>query len=200
MPNDLNERTWQELCTSFRGEALERKVVMLHTWNWIPAPDGRYVHDNRAIPFLRAGLRVPDADELDSTVGRDALDALALAHGDAGGRLAGGFLITDFGLRDWLRYGGVLKRGQDRGKDALKRMQAAEAAGDPSGYAAAAAWGAAARREMEGEVAARLSSPRRDLVMRFLAELAVHDHQAEPSPDERRTAPAGAPREHHHPH
>ena len=66
MPNDLNERTWQELCTGFRGEALERKVVMLHTWNWIPAPDGRYVHDNRAIPFLRAGLRVPDADELDS--------------------------------------------------------------------------------------------------------------------------------------
>ena len=53
---------------------------MLHTWNWILAPDGRYAHENRAIPFLRAGLRVPSKTELDAPPGRDAFDALFLAQ------------------------------------------------------------------------------------------------------------------------
>jgi hypothetical protein len=176
LPNPENNRSWQELCDAWWGEPVERKIVMLHTWNWIPAPDGPLVHENRAIPFLRAGLRVPTKNELDSPVGRDALAALRLAQGDAGGRYAGGFLVADFGFFEWIRFGKVLKHGRKRGEAALDAMRDAERRDDRVAYAAAAAEGAAALAQMQTEVEARLSQPQRDVVDRFLAELTVHDH------------------------
>jgi hypothetical protein len=58
---------------------------MLHTWNWIAAPDGPFVHENRAIPFLPAGLRVPPREVLDAAAGSDAVATLRLTVRDHGG-------------------------------------------------------------------------------------------------------------------
>lgn len=176
LPNAENSRNWQELCDAWWGEPVERKIVMLHTWNWIPAPDGPLVHENRAIPFLRAGLRVPTKAELDSPAGRDALATLRLAQGDAGGRYAGGFLVADFGILDWIRLGPILKDGRVRGEAAVEAMRDAEGRDDGVAYAKAAADGAAALAQMQREVEARLSHSQREVVESFLAELTVHDH------------------------
>lgn len=184
LPNALEPRSWQALCEDFSGEPLERRIVMLHTWNWIPAPDGPFAHENRAIPFLRAGLRVPTKAELDAAAGQDALAALSLAQGDVGRRLAAGFLAAGFGLGDWISFGRILARERSRGEEAVAKMRTAEAAGDAAGYASAAAWGAAARVQLEREVAARLAPVQRLVVERFVASLRVHDHAAQATPED----------------
>ena len=72
LPNEVNDATWQDVCDRFWAKPEERMIVMLHTWNWIAAPDGPFVHENRAIPFLRAGLRVPAREQLDADAGQGA--------------------------------------------------------------------------------------------------------------------------------
>ena len=58
LPNALTPLTWQDLCQQWGGQPVQQGISMLHTWNWIPHPQN-FVHENAAIPFLRASLAVP---------------------------------------------------------------------------------------------------------------------------------------------
>ena len=131
LPNPLNDDTWEDICALWWAEPERREIVMLHTWNWIAHPDGPFVHENRAIPFLRAGLRVPSRAELDTPEGRAALDTLRLAHGDVTRRYEGAFLVADLGRFDAWSARRVLRHGERRGEEAVERMRAAEKLGDP---------------------------------------------------------------------
>jgi hypothetical protein len=180
LPNPLNDETWEDVCESWWGEPVRRSVAMLHTWNWIARPDGPYAHENRAIPFLRAGLRVPSREELDTPGGRAALDTLRLAYGDAARRYRGAFLVANLGRWDTWGVNRVLRRAQRRAKQAVERMRAADLAGDRTLWASAARDGAAALADMQTEVAESLSPPERAVVQRFLGSLVIHlDHHTD---------------------
>jgi hypothetical protein len=176
LPNEVNDATWRDVCDRFWSEPVERKIVMLHTWNWIAAPDGSFVHENRAIPFLRAGLRVPVREALDAEAGRDALATLRLAQGDLRRRWQGALLVAGAGRWDHWRAGRAFARFEARAAEQVDRMRAAERLGDMVGWAAAARAGAALRPEAETEIARRLAPTERSVAERFLGSLWVHDH------------------------
>jgi len=176
LPNEVNDATWRDVCDRFWSEPEERAIVMLHTWNWIAAPDGPFVHENRAIPFLRAGLRVPTPEQLDGAAGADALATLRLAHGDLRRRWQGAFLTAGAGLWDHWRVGRAFRRAEERAEEQVERMRAAERSGDAVAFAAAARTGAALAPEVEAEVGALLAPAERTVAERFLASLEVHDH------------------------
>jgi hypothetical protein len=179
LPNPLNDETWKDVCESWWGEPVLHPVAMLHTWNWIARPDGPFVHENRAIPFLRAGLHVPTREELDTPAGRAALDTLRLAYGDVGRRYSGAFLVADLGRFDTWGVRRMLRRAQRHARQAVERMRAADRAGDRILWASAARDGAAALSDMQTEIAESLSPQERAVVQRFLASLVVHDHHTD---------------------
>ena len=82
LPNKLTSLSWKSVCKKEGGNPVSQNVHMLHTWNWIPSPNGRFAHENFAIPFLRIGLPVPDISFLDSQLGKKTIKILKLAHGD----------------------------------------------------------------------------------------------------------------------
>jgi hypothetical protein len=176
LPNEVNDASWRDVCDRFWSEPEERKIVMLHTWNWIAAPDGPFVHENRAIPFLRAGLRVPAREVLDSPAGSDALTTLRLAQRDLRRRWHGAFLVAGAGFWDHWRVGRAFGRAEERAAEQVERMRAAERLADPVAWAAAARAGAALAPEVEAEVARLLAPDERGVAERFLASLRVHDH------------------------
>jgi hypothetical protein len=149
---------------------------MLHTWNWIAHPDGATAHQNRAIPFLRAGLSVPSLAEFDSETGRDALEVLALAQGDTRKRYEGAFLILDWGFFGKWGPRRTIRTQEKRAEDAVDQMRDAERLGDRVLYAAAARRGAALQGSLERELAERFDLEERAVVERWLASLVVHDH------------------------
>lgn len=174
LPNEVNDATGSDVCGRFGSEPEERTIVRLHTWNWIAAPDGPFVHENRAIPFLRAGLRVPTRERLDAAEGRDALATLRLAQADLRRRWQGAFLVAGAGLRDHWRVGRAFRRAEAKAAKPIERMRAAERLGDEVAWAAAARAGAALAPEVE--VSALLEPAARGVAERFLASLQVHDH------------------------
>lgn len=176
LPNEVNDASWQQVCERFWAEPEERAIVMLHTWNWISAPDGPFVHENRAIPFLRAGLRVPAREALEAGAGRAALDTLRLAQGDLRRRWQGAFLAAGASFWDHWRVGRAFRRAERRAAEQVARMRAAERSGDEVAWAAAARTGAALCPGIEAEVSAWLEAPERAVAERFLASLVVHDH------------------------
>jgi hypothetical protein len=175
LPNPLNDDTWEDICSLWWAEPERRDVLMLHTWNWIAHPDGLFVHENRAIPFLRDGLRVRSQTELDTPDGKAALDTLRLAHGDETRRYEGAFLVADLGRFDAWSTRRLLRHGERRGEEAVARMRTAEQLGDPVMEAAAARDGAAALAAMRSEIAARLDPTTNAVMERFLASLVVHE-------------------------
>jgi hypothetical protein len=175
LPNEVNDATWQDVCDRFWSEPEVRPIVMLHTWNWIAAPDGPFVHENRAIPFLRVGLRVPAREVLDAEAGRDALATLRLAQGDLRRRWQGAFLTAGAGLWNHWRVGRAFRPAEERAREQIERMRAAEQRGDAVAWAAAARTGAALAPEAENEVAALLAPAERSIAESFLASLRVHD-------------------------
>jgi hypothetical protein len=181
LPNPLNDDTWEDICALWWAEPETREIVMLHSWNWIAHPDGAFVHENRAIPFLRAGLRVPSRAELDTPEGRAALDTLRLAHGDMTRRYEGAFLVADLGRFAAWSARRVLRHGERRGEEAVERMRAAQKLADPVLWAAAARDGAAALAAMQSEIAGALDPVTREVIERFLASLVVHEHHPEDS-------------------
>jgi hypothetical protein len=176
LPNARSESTWRDLCGRLRGTPRDRHVAMLHTWNWIAAPDGPFVHENRAIPFLRAGLRVRPPVWLDAPEGADALATLRLAHGDLAGRWRAAWPVAGAGWTTRWRARRVLRRAEAAARDAASRMRSAERLGDDALYASAARAGAAAAADASAQVAALLDPEGRRLAERFLASLVVHDH------------------------
>lgn len=82
LPNELTSLDWRSICQREGGVPAVQDVKMLHTWNWIPAPNGTFAHENLAIPFLRVGLPTPGIEFLESEAGKAAVRTLKLAHGD----------------------------------------------------------------------------------------------------------------------
>lgn len=197
VPNERTERTWQELCGKLWGEPEHRPVAMLHTWNWIPQPDGPFTHENRAIPFLRAGLAVPDREILDSEAGRAALATLRLAHGDAARRLKASGWVVDLGFAQRWKTRRLVREAERSGRRALEWMREAEREGDFLGWVTAAQTGAAAAQQLRASFELGVLDPeQRPLHREFLASLSVHDH--EPAAHD---PPRGHPPEpgaHHH--
>ena len=181
LPNLLNDDTWEDICALWWAEPERREIVMLHTWNWIAQPDGPFVHENRAIPFLREGLRVRSRAELDTPEGHAALETLRLAHGDATRRYEGAFLVADVGRFAAWSARRVLRQGQRRGEEAAERMRSAEKLGDPVLWAAAARDGAAALIAMHSEIAAGLDAVTNEVIEHFLASLTIHEHHSDAS-------------------
>jgi len=179
LPNPLNDETWEDVCESWWAEPERRPVTMLHTWNWIARPDGPFVHENRAIPFLREGLRVPTREELDAPAGRAALDTLRLASGDVYRRYSGAFLVANLGRFDTWGVRRTLRRAQKHARLAVDRMRTADRVGDRNLWAAAARDGAAALADMQTEIAESLDPQERAVVQRFLDSLVVHDHHTD---------------------
>ena len=179
LPNPLNDETWEDVCESWWAEPKLQTVAMLHTWNWIAQPDGPFVHENRAIPFLRAGLAVPSRGELDAPAGRAALDCLRLAHGDEGRRYEGALRVADLGALDAWSVRRKLRRAQRYAEATLERMRTAERLDDDVMWAAAARDGAAALETLRREIAESLDPAQREVIERFLASLVVHDHHTD---------------------
>ena len=176
MPNDLTGETWQDLCDDWWGTPVERPVVMLHTWNWIEHPDGPYVHENRAIPFRRAGLRVPARSFLDSDEGAAAIETLRLAHGEAGRRWMASFPVVDAGLLQKWRILRIARRARSHGEDLVEQMRQAEREDLPDLYRAASLEGRATLERMNREVLAVYEPEQRPVAEDFRASLRVHDH------------------------
>ena len=82
LPNKLTSLDWQAACRQEDGTPATQNIRMLHAWNWIPAPNGRFARENFSIPFIRVGLPVPDKKFLDSHQGEKTINILKLAHGD----------------------------------------------------------------------------------------------------------------------
>ncbi len=181
LPNPLNDETWEDICESWWAEPEVRPIAMLHTWNWIAQPDGPFAHENRAIPFLREGLKLPTRSELDAPSGRAALDALRLAHGEEARLYESAFRVADLGALDAWSARRKLRRGQRHGEKAVERMRTAERLGDSVMWAAAARDGAAALEAMRRELDAGFDPAHRDVIERFLASLVVHDHHTDDS-------------------
>jgi hypothetical protein len=191
LPNALNADTWEDICSLWWAEPERRDVMMLHTWNWIPHPDGLFAHENRAIPFLRDGLRVRSQAELDTPEGQAALDTLRLAHGDETRRYEGAFLVADLGRFDAWMTRRLLRHGERLGEEAVARMRAAEQLGDPLLEEAAARDGAGALAAMRRDIAARLDPTTNEVMEHFLASLVVPEPHSSASVTHAR-APASA--------
>jgi hypothetical protein len=179
LPNPLNDETWEDVCESWWAEPVVQSLAMLHTWNWVAHPDGPFVHENRAIPFLREGLKVPSRSELDAPAGRAALETLRLAHGDESRRYEGAFRVADLGPLDAWSVRRKLRRAQRTAEAAVERMRSAERLGDAVMWAAAARDGAAALETVRREISEGLAPAQREVIERFLASLVVHEHHTE---------------------
>ncbi len=177
LPNALTEMTWWKVCHGRDGEPIHQDINMLHTWNWIPHPKGPFVQENPSIPFLRAGLKVPTREFLDSEDGRAVLETLRLAHGDVHWRYKRAFSVVNASDDQRRETSALILRAGHKGEDAVYAMRAAEKRGDHSSYLENARAGARAMKRLHREVAALYSSQQQDVLQTFLASLHIHDHK-----------------------
>ena len=177
LPNVLTDVTWQQVCQRRGGRPFHQDVNMLHTWNWIPHPIGPFVHENPAIPFLRAGLEVPTREFLHSEDGHAVLDTLRLAHGDVHWRYRRAFAVINASAEQRRKTSAIIIRASQKGEDTLDAMRAAEARGDRTAYLEGAHAGAQAMLELRREATALYSPEQRELLQAYLASLHIHDHR-----------------------
>ena len=177
LPNALTEVTWQQVCQRRGGESRYRDVNMLHTWNWISHPNGAFVHENPAIPFLRAGLAAPTQEFLKSEDGHAVIETLRLAHGDVHWRYRSAFPVVNASADQRRRTSAIIIRIGHKGEDAVYAMRAAESRGDRNAYLEGAYAGAQAMMALHREVAALYSPQQRELLQAYLASLHIHDHR-----------------------
>jgi len=177
LPNALTDVTWQQVCQRRNGQPAYQDVNMMHAWNWIPHSIGPFVHENPAIPFLRAGLAVPTREFLHSEDGHAVLDTLRLVHGDMHWRYRRAFPVVNASAEQRRETSAIIIRASHKGEDALEAMRAAEARGDRSAYLEGAHAGAQAMLDLHREAAALYSPEQRDLLQAYLASLHIHDHR-----------------------
>jgi len=177
LPNALTDVTWQQVCQRRSGQTLSQDVNMLHTWNWIPHPNGPFVHENLAIPFLRAGLEVPTREFLTDEDGHAVLETLRLAHGDMHWRYRRAFLVVNASADQRRQTSALIIRAGHKGEEAVDAMRAAEARGDRSAYLEGAHAGAQAMMSLPREIAALYAPQQRELLQAYLASLPMRDHR-----------------------
>ena len=127
LPNALTPLTWQELCQQWGGQPVQRGMSMLHTWNWIPHPQGAFVHENPAIPFLRVRLSVPSQEFLESADGQAALATLRLVHGEVMWRYRRAFPVVNATPAQRQQTEEIVADAVRQGTQALAQMRTGEA-------------------------------------------------------------------------
>ena len=176
LPNALTHLTWEDLCQRWDGTSFHKEVMMMHAWNWIPQPLGAFVHENPAIPFLRAGLAVPTRTVLDSADGRAALDTLRLVHSDVIRRYRRAFPVVNASASQQHQTEQIVAQAVQQGQQALAQMRAGEAQDDRPLYLAGARAGTEALAQMRQDVIRLFSPAQQDVLKTFLASLHIRDH------------------------
>jgi hypothetical protein len=176
LPNALTSLTWQELCRQWSGQPVQWGVSMLHTWNWIPHPQGTFVHENPAIPFLRASLSVPDQEFLDSADGQAALATLRLVHGDIMRRYRGAFPVVNATPAQRQQTEEIVADAVRQGTEALAQMRTGEAQHEQQLYLEGAHRGAQVLAHMQQNVLRVFSPEQQEVLAAFLASLHVREH------------------------
>jgi hypothetical protein len=176
LPNALTPLTWQDLCQQWGGQPIQRGVTMLHTWNWIPQPQGAFVHENPAIPFLRASLAVPNQEFLGSADGQAALATLRLVYSEVIRRYRGAFPVVNATPAQRQQTEEIVAEAVRQGKEALERMRTGEAQHDQQRYLAGAHSGAQALAHMHQNVMQVFLPTQQEVLAAFLASLRVHEH------------------------
>jgi hypothetical protein len=176
LPNALTPLTWQELCQQWGGQPRQWGVTMLHTWNWIPQPRGAFVHENPAIPFLRASLAVPGQEFLDSPHGQATLATLRLVYGEVIRRYRGAFPVVNATPAQRQQTEEIVAAAVRQGQQALERMRTGEAQHDQQRYLEGAHSGAQALEHMHQHVLRVFSPEQQDVLTAFLASLRVREH------------------------
>jgi hypothetical protein len=176
LPNALTPLTWQELCQQWGGQPVQRGMSMLHTWNWIPHPQGAFVHENPAIPFLRASLSVPSQEFLDSADGQAALATLRLVHGEVIWRYRRAFPVVNATPAQRQQTEEIVADAVRRGTQALAQMRTSEAQREQQLYLEGARSGAQAWAHMHQNVLGVFSPAQQEVLAAFLASLHERKH------------------------
>ncbi len=186
LPNALTPLTWQDVCRQWGGQPIQWGVTMLHTWNWIPQPHGAFVHENPAIPFLRASLPVPSQEFLDSADGHAALATLRLVYGEVIRRYRGAFPVVNATPAQQQHTEEIVVAAVHQGQQALERMRTGEAQHDQQLYLEGAHSGAQTLAHMHQNVMRVFPLEQQEVLAAFLASLRVreqahqgHQHSAE---------------------
>ena len=175
LPNPLTPLTWQDLCQQWGGQPRQWGVTMLHTWNWMPQPYGPFVHENPAIPFLRASLTVPSQEFLDSADGQAVLATLRLVHGEVMRRYRGAFPVVNATPAQRQQTEEIVAAAVRQGQQALERMRAGAAQHDQQLYLAGAHSGAQALAHMHQNVMRLFPPGQQEVLAAFLASLHVRE-------------------------
>jgi len=72
-------------CRAQGGTPTPRQIAMVHAWTGSPSPEGRYAHDNVALPYLAVGLAAPAAADLADPERAGRARQLGLALGETYG-------------------------------------------------------------------------------------------------------------------
>jgi hypothetical protein len=176
LPNALTPLTWQDLCQQWGGQPVQRGMSMLHTWNWIPHPQGAFVHENPAIPFLRARLAVPSQEFLDSADGQAALATLRLAHGEVMWRYRRALPVVNATPAQRQQTEEIVADAVRQGTQALAQMRTGEAQHEQQLYLEGARSGAQALAHMQQNVLGVFSPAQQEVLAAFLASLHEREH------------------------
>ena len=176
LPNALTPLTWEDLCRQWGGQPIQLGLTMLHTWNWIPQPQGAFVHENPAIPFLRASLPVPSQEFLDSADGQAALATLRLVYGEVIRRYRGAFPVVNATPDQRQQTEAIVAQAVRQGQEALERMRTGAAQHDQQLYLEGAHSGAQALAHMHQKIMHVFPPGQQEVLAAFLASLHVREH------------------------
>ena len=176
LPNKLTSLNWQSICKQEGGKPALQNVHMLHTWNWIPSPNGRFTHENFAIPFLRVGLPVPNAKFLGSHLGGKTIRVLKLAHGDTQWWIWRGFNViaaSDLQRREGWK---VLQQARSKSQSIQEKMVEIGNLEDIK-FATLADLGDAIFDKMQNQLAEVFTKDQMIILDSYLASVQTHEHE-----------------------
>ena len=175
LPNKLTSRNWQSICKKQGGAPASQDVKMLHTWNWIPSPNGRFAHENFAIPFLRVGLPVPDMKFLDSNIGEKTISVLKLAHGDTQWWIWRGFDVI--AASDLQRRKGweILRQARSKGQSIQEELIEIGKLDDKK-FIAKVESGQAILNAMHNQMGEVLTKDQMTILKHYLSSIQTHEH------------------------
>ena len=175
LPNKLTSLDWQAVCRSEGGTPALQNVRMLHTWNWIPAPNGRFTHENFAIPFLRVGLPTPNMKFLDSHLGKKTIRVLKLAHGDTNWWYWRGFNVIAASNSQRQKGWEILQQARSQGQIIQEEMVEI---GDleNSNFANIVKSGEVILNNMHNRLAEVFTKDQMDVLNSYIASLQTHEH------------------------
>ena len=175
LPNKVATIDWQTICRNEGGIPAEQNIRMLHTWNWIPAPEGKFAHENISIPFIRVGLPVPDKKFLESEIGDKTINLLRLAHGDTHWWYWRGFKIINTSELQRQKVLSVLQQARSNGQIIQNEMVEVGDLQNPR-FKVLAERSENTINVMHKELAEIFTSEQMEVLIRYIASLQTHVH------------------------